>query len=60
LFHGTDDRTVPVAVSDAFARRLPSLVRYVRVKGAGHVESWNVDRGRYESELLAFLRRVAG
>jgi uncharacterized protein len=60
LFHGTDDRTVPISTSDAFARRLPRLVTYVRLKGAGHVQSWNVHRGRYEAALLGFLRRVSG
>jgi uncharacterized protein len=60
LFHGTEDRTVPVSTSERFARRLPGLVEYVRVEGAGHVQSWNVDRTRYEAELARFLRRVGG
>jgi len=58
LFHGTADRLVPISTSDAFARELPGWVTYYRVPGAGHVESWNVDRGLYEQRLGAFLGRV--
>ena len=60
LFHGTDDRTVPISSSDAFARALPDLVTYYRARGAGHVESWNVDPDRYERRVGAFLARVPG
>jgi uncharacterized protein len=58
LFHGTDDETVPISSSDAFARALPERVTYHRVVGAGHVESWNVGPARYERRLRAFLARV--
>lgn len=58
LFHGTADRLVPISSSDAFARELPGWVTYYRVPEAGHVESWNVDRGLYEQRLGAFLGRV--
>jgi hypothetical protein len=60
LFHGTDDETVPISSSDAFARALPERVTYHRVAGAGHVESWNVGPARYERRLRAFLSRVLG
>ncbi|MEX2253074.1 MAG: alpha/beta hydrolase [Thermoleophilaceae bacterium] len=58
LFHGTDDRTVPISTSDAFARELPRFVSYTRVRGASHVGSWNVDPPVYESKLSGFLRRI--
>jgi uncharacterized protein len=58
LFHGTQDSTVPISSSDAFARALPELVTYYRVAGAGHVESWNVGPGRYERRVRTFLARV--
>ncbi len=58
LFHGTADRLVPISASDAFARELPGWVTYYRVPEAGHVESWNVDRRRYEQRLGAFLGRI--
>lgn len=55
LIHGADDDRVPVGPSDAFARQRPDLVRYVRVPGAGHVQSWNVDPEGVEAELSAFV-----
>jgi uncharacterized protein len=58
LFHGTEDTTVPIATSDAFARALPRLVTYYRVAGAGHVESWNVDPPLYDRRVGRFLARV--
>jgi alpha-beta hydrolase superfamily lysophospholipase len=58
LFHGTVDRLVPISTSNAFARELPTWVTYYRVPHAGHVESWNVDPGLYESRLAAFLARI--
>ncbi|HEX2027926.1 MAG TPA: hypothetical protein VHF25_08000 [Nitriliruptorales bacterium] len=55
LIHGADDDRVPVGPSDAFARQRPHLVRYVRVPGAGHIQSWNVDPEGVERELRAFV-----
>jgi alpha-beta hydrolase superfamily lysophospholipase len=55
LFHGTQDTTVPISSSDAFACALPELVTYHRVARAGHVESWNVGPARYERRVQAFL-----
>ena len=60
LFHGTEDRTVPISSSDEFARALPRLVTYHRVADAGHVESWNVDPRLYDSRVRDFLARVSG
>jgi pimeloyl-ACP methyl ester carboxylesterase len=58
LFHGTEDKTVPISTSDAFAKELPRWVTYYRVPKAGHVESWNVDSTLYGQRLAAFLFRV--
>ena len=55
LFHGTEDGTVPVSISDALAEARPDLVTYERVEGADHVRAWNVDRARYEAAVSAFL-----
>ncbi len=60
LFQGTEDRLVPIATSDEFAKELPGWVTYYRVPKAGHVEAWNVDPALYEHRLTAFLCRVAG
>jgi pimeloyl-ACP methyl ester carboxylesterase len=60
LFHGTADETVPITTSDEFAQKLPRLVKYTRVRNAGHVESWNVDPAAYDKQVLAFLKQTAG
>jgi uncharacterized protein len=58
LFHGTEDKTVPISISDAFAAELPRWVTYFRVPRAGHIESWNVDPALYDRRLAGFLARV--
>jgi uncharacterized protein len=60
LVHGTDDAVVPVASSDLLAEARPDLVTYVRVPGAGHVTSWNLDPAAYESALADFLGGLPG
>ena len=59
LFHQRGDPTVPVTISERLARARPDLVTFERFGGDGHVQSWNVDRPRYERALRAFLDRVA-
>jgi pimeloyl-ACP methyl ester carboxylesterase len=58
LFHGSADKVVPIASSEAFARELPRWVTFYRVPQAGHVQSWNIDPGVYEARVAAFLRRL--
>ncbi|HEV3093868.1 MAG TPA: alpha/beta hydrolase [Solirubrobacteraceae bacterium] len=58
LFHGTEDKIVPISLSDAFARALPGWVTYYRVPEAEHIESWNVDPRLYDERLTAFLARI--
>lgn len=59
LFHGTEDKLVPISTSDAFVKELHGRVTYYRVPRAGHIEAWNVDPGLYEQRLTAFLARIA-
>ena len=59
LFHGTADRTVPIATSESLAADLGTRVTFVRTKGAGHVQSWNFDPEGYERALRTWLARVA-
>jgi uncharacterized protein len=59
VFHGTADLTVPISTSIRLKQLKPSLVTLVRFPGAGHTESWNVDRARYTSALDSFLAPVA-
>jgi fermentation-respiration switch protein FrsA (DUF1100 family) len=60
LFHGTEDKTVPIATSNEFAKELSGWITYYRVPHAGHVESWNVDPKLYEQRLTIFLSRIMG
>ena len=60
LFHGTEDKVVPIANSEEFAKELPGRVTFYRVPNAGHVESWNVDPALYEQRLVGYLARVTG
>jgi pimeloyl-ACP methyl ester carboxylesterase len=59
VFHQTGDPTVPVAISEALAAARADLVTFERFAGDGHVQSWNIDRARYERAVRAFLERVA-
>ena len=59
LIQGTDDPKVPVCVGTRLKALHPALVTVARFPGAGHVESWNIDRTRYTSLLESFLSPVA-
>src|SRR5262245_4081718 len=59
VVHGTGDTTVPISTSVRLKQLRPSLVTLARFPGAGHVESWNIDRARYTSLLESFLSPVA-
>jgi uncharacterized protein len=59
LFHGSADTRVPVATSDQLAR-LGHDVTYVRVAGADHLDSWNLEPARYDRAVQAFVERVLG
>lgn len=55
IFHGTEDETVPISVSQRFATVNKESATLVVTEGAAHVRSWNVDPVRYETELSYFL-----
>ena len=56
VFHGTEDTTVPIALSRQLAADHRDLVRLDAVEGAHHVASWNADPRAYESRVRGFLR----
>jgi hypothetical protein len=57
--HGGDDTRVPISISIRLKELKPSLVTFERFPGAGHLESWNIDRSRYTSLVEAFLAPAA-
>jgi alpha-beta hydrolase superfamily lysophospholipase len=56
---GSADKTVPVSVPATLKQLRPSLVTLAVFPGAGHLESWNINRARYTSLLTSFLAPVA-
>jgi hypothetical protein len=56
--HGEDDPRVPISISIRLSELKPSLVTFERFPGAGHLESWNIDRSRYTSLVESFLEPV--
>lgn len=59
VIHGDDDLRVPVSISATLKERHPSLAEFEVFPGAGHLESWNIDRDRYTSLVRSFLTPVA-
>jgi pimeloyl-ACP methyl ester carboxylesterase len=55
VFHGTEDSTVPVDVSERLRDERPDSVTLVAVEGAEHVQSWNTDPVQYALAVAAFL-----
>lgn len=59
LFHGDEDRTVPIESSEAFAEARPDIVTYMAFDGSAHVGGWNRDSARYETAVSNFLNELA-
>jgi pimeloyl-ACP methyl ester carboxylesterase len=60
IHHGTEDLSVPLEESVALAATNPTLIRLIEVEGAGHVESYDVDRQGYVDEVVGFLQSLGG
>jgi pimeloyl-ACP methyl ester carboxylesterase len=58
LFHGTEDKVVPLKTSEEFAAELPQYVTFYAVPKAGHTQSWNVAPRTYEHRLESFLNQI--
>lgn len=56
VFHGTGDKTVPVATSRELAKDKPDLVTLVETKGVEHVRSWNADPPAYDAAVSTFVQ----
>lgn len=53
--HGARDEIAPIEITEAFVAARPDLARLVRFEQGSHADLWNVDRARYETEVMAFL-----
>jgi pimeloyl-ACP methyl ester carboxylesterase len=59
LIHGAADRTIPVALSDAFSSRVSGPIEYRRLVGVDHVEAYNRMPEAYERWVRQFLQTHA-
>jgi pimeloyl-ACP methyl ester carboxylesterase len=59
VIHGDDDLRVPISTSLRLNELEPSHVTFEVFPGAGHLESWNIDRSRYMSLVESFLAPLA-
>jgi uncharacterized protein len=57
LFAGTGDTTIPIALVDEFASKVPDI-EYHRLENVEHVESWNYNPEQYETWLREFLQKI--
>ena len=55
IHHGTADLRVPLDTSLDLQATNPDLIRLIQVEGAGHIESYDVDRQGYVESVLTFL-----
>lgn len=58
LLHSADDGYVPPDASRELAAARPDIVDYREWTTARHTKLWNLDRGRYEAEVGAWLDRL--
>ncbi len=57
--HGAGDEIAPIEITEAFVSARPDLARLVRFEQGGHGDLWNVDRSRYEDEVMSFIEGLA-
>ncbi len=58
IHHGTADLRVPLDTSLDLVATNPDLIQLRTVEGAGHIESYDVDRQGYVDSVLAFLAEL--
>jgi dienelactone hydrolase len=60
LFHGEEDSTVPISISEELSRERPDLIwDFIRGPNAEHTATWNVVPEVYAERVLSFLEAVA-
>jgi esterase/lipase len=60
IHHGTEDLRVPMETSLDLQATNPDLIQLIQVEGAGHIESYDVDRQGYVDSVIAFLAGLVG
>ena len=58
ILHSSGDRSVPIALSQAFADAHPELIELVTLPPAPHTLEWNRSPHRWESALFDWLHRL--
>jgi len=58
IHHGTEDLRVPLETSLDLQATNPDLIQLITVEGAGHIESYDVDRQGYVDSVVAFLAEL--
>jgi uncharacterized protein len=58
VHHGEEDRSIPIAVSEAFTAARPDLVEFHPVPGGAHVRAWNEDPHGYATTVRGFLEEI--
>ena len=56
IIHSVDDEYVPYEPSALLAERNPDMVTFETFSRARHTKEWNVDPGRWENVIKAWLR----
>ncbi len=59
VFHGTDDRLVPIEMGQRVAAAAPGPVELVAIEGAGHNDTYTVGGRAYRDRLAAFVLGTA-
>lgn len=55
IFHGTDDRLVPIAMGRSVAAAASGPVEFVPIPGAGHNDTYDVGANGYRDRLARFV-----
>jgi len=58
IFHGTDDRLVPIAMGRSVAAAAAGPVEFVAIAGAGHNNTYDVGGDEYRDRLARFVSGV--
>ena len=57
IVHGTKDLTVPLTTSRALAKR-SDQVELIEFAGAGHCQSWNFNKAKYDAAIAGLVDRA--